>query len=962
MPKPVRGSEVPGVPRQLAGDRLRRLVMARSRADQAGVALESVSVEEVEPPGAADVTGRVEEAARRMPGREDLDERDFGRALDLLLRTTDRAVRRLDANPDAPLPPDEVYALEAVVRVDGTRPSLLLRKGAADREHPLAAAWAGQLTAAGDRLSTAIAAIGRVEPAHSAGSDYFGTCWVVDHRNGLVLTNRHVLKDMARRLPHPVPRKSTRFPVPDGAFVDFAAESGSADVRRYRVVEAIQSTVKGLDAAVLRIEPMPDGPQEVPHAITVSVDPDGPLGRLASYCIVGYPAAPRYESGTVDGVDWAWVTRTLFGNVYGVKRLAPGTTHRPLGSLTGDQRGWVFGHDATTLGGNSGSPALAWSDSSFGLHFAGRSVDTNHAHAFSAIAAELSALGVPIGGAGREAVATAAQHAPRPEGVPRAAGDDAVTTRNWRVEFTRVADTFDWDDLHVLSTQYVEEINGRRRLDGEKVREVKAVLDVLRTNLRYEDLELVADAALAHDLAGSAVRRLYAQALVDGHNPALALLVYQGLVKDRSAAPDDRIDARGGVGRCYKELFLAGTDQHRRREHLEASIRWYLRTFEKYGKTYPGIDAVALLARAAREGIEPDDTRARSTATAILAEVNNALVDDGWGEPTACEALIALGRNEEALVRAEAFLNTKPAAFHLASFLRQLTEVWQLSTADELGSTLLPQLRSALLAHTGGQVVVEPRDISARRLHQLDTDTDTQLQAIIGTTRYRNLHWYKKGLARCRAVARILGANREAVGTGFLMKGSALHPDLPALVLVTNGHVIPEKVPADHALVVFHGVDEDAAASPEFRVARTCWYQPSADPGLDTTIVELAGRPNAVKPLPVAKPLGPAPTQDQRAYVIGHPRGLDQPQFSLQDNILLEYNDRVLRYRSPTEDGSSGSPVFDDNWDLIGLHHATGRNYPRLNGGGTHPANEGIRLDAIRTKLRHDPPKATERG
>jgi hypothetical protein len=351
------------------------------------------------------VTGRVEQAARHLAERQDVDDRDFRRALDLWLRTTDRAARRLDDNPDAPLPPDEVYALEAVVRADGTRPSLLVRNGVVDPVQPLAAGWTGQLTAAGDELTRAVAAIGRVEPTHPSGSDFFGTCWVVDHRNGLVLTNRHVLDAMVERLPHAVARTTTGFRVFDGAFVDFAAESGSADVRRYRIVEATPYEVNGtkfarLDAAVLRVEPLADGPQDVPDALTVSADPDGPLGRLASYCIVGYPAQPVYESGTIEGVDWAWVTRTLFGNVYGVKRLAPGMTHRPLGSLPGDKRRWVFGHDATTLGGNSGSPALAWTDSAFGLHFAGRSIDTNYAHAVSAITTELRVLGVPIGGLG----------------------------------------------------------------------------------------------------------------------------------------------------------------------------------------------------------------------------------------------------------------------------------------------------------------------------------------------------------------------------------------------------------------------------------------------------------------------------------------------------------------------------------------------------------------------------------
>ena len=389
----------------LAAERLRRLVTERSWADRAGVTLESVPLEEAAPPGAAEVTGRVEQAARHLAERQDVDDRDFRRALDLWLRTTDRAARRLDNNPDAPLPPDEVYALEAVVRADGTRPSLLVRSGVVDPVQPLAAGWTGQLAAAGDRLTRAVAAIGRVEPTHPSGSDFFGTCWVVDDRNGLVLTNRHVLDAMVERLPHAVARTTAGFRVFDGAFVDFAAESGSADVRRYRIVEATPSQVNGtdfarLDAAVLRIEPLPDGPQDVPDALTVSADPDGPLGRLASYCIVGYPAQPVYASGTIEGVDWGWVTRTLFGNVYGVKRLAPGMTHRPLGSLPGDKRRWVFGHDATTLGGNSGSPALAWSDSAFGLHFAGRSIDTNCAHAVSAITSELRALGVPIGGLG----------------------------------------------------------------------------------------------------------------------------------------------------------------------------------------------------------------------------------------------------------------------------------------------------------------------------------------------------------------------------------------------------------------------------------------------------------------------------------------------------------------------------------------------------------------------------------
>jgi V8-like Glu-specific endopeptidase len=92
--------------------------------------------------------------------------------------------------------------------------------------------------------------------------------------------------------------------------------------------------------------------------------------------------------------------------------------------------------------------------------------------------------------------------------------------------------------------------------------------------------------------------------------------------------------------------------------------------------------------------------------------------------------------------------------------------------------------------------------------------------------------------------------------------------------------------------------------------------------------------------------------------VIGHPGGSAQPQFSLQDNVLLDYDRRVLHYRSPTEGGSSGSPVFDDEWRLIGLHHAGSTGMPRLNrAGGTYAANEGITIEAIRGGLAHRPPE-----
>jgi endonuclease/exonuclease/phosphatase family metal-dependent hydrolase len=61
--------------------------------------------------------------------------------------------------------------------------------------------------------------------------------------------------------------------------------------------------------------------------------------------------------------------------------------------------------------------------------------------------------------------------------------------------------------------------------------------------------------------------------------------------------------------------------------------------------------------------------------------------------------------------------------------------------------------------------------------------------------------------------------------------------------------------------------------------------------------------------------------------------------------LLKDVLDKVVRYRTDTEPGSSGSPVFNNSWDLVALHHAGWRD-------GTNTAtNEGIRLAAIVSHL-----------
>jgi hypothetical protein len=207
-------------------------------------------------------------------------------------------------------------------------------------------------------------------------------------------------------------------------------------------------------------------------------------------------------------------------------------------------------------------------------------------------------------------------------------------------------------------------------------------------------------------------------------------------------------------------------------------------------------------------------------------------------------------------------------------------------------------------------------------------------------------------------VARVETGSDEAVATGFLVAGPDLHPDLPPIVLMTVGHAVPEVLHPAAVLLAFRGLAEDQGSSVRFRVIQQWWYQPSAARGLDTTILELDGYPEAVDPLPLAKALPPKPLRNQPAYIIGHPGGVARPQFSLHDNVLLDYDERFLHYRTSTDAGSAGSPVFNEEWDLIGLHHSRGWRMPRLNGAvGTYAAKEGITIDAIRRSLAEQPPE-----
>ena len=96
-------------------------------------------------------------------------------------------------------------------------------------------------------------------------------------------------------------------------------------------------------------------------------------------------------------------------------------------------------------------------------------------------------------------------------------------------------------------------------------------------------------------------------------------------------------------------------------------------------------------------------------------------------------------------------------------------------------------------------------------------------------------------------------------------------------------------------------------------------------------------------------PLAPATVRTgDRVNIIQHPGGLTK-RVSMISNVVVFVGGNRIQYLTDTEPGSSGSPVFDRQWNVVAVHHSGGwlpepgtsdpnRQYYR---------NEGILVDAV---------------
>ena len=485
-----------------------------------------------------------------------------------------------------------------------------------------------------------------------------------------------------------------------------------------------------------------------------------------------------------------------------------------------------------------------------------------------------------------------------------------------------------------------------------KPEQVVALAAALRAQRLFPELSALAASAIAKRMESPMLRRLHAQALIEGGELAEAETLLRGLLQT-----NEELEAKGLLGRIEKQRYvnrmLAGAKG--RPGQLRKAIDAYLDAYEGDARKpyWHGINAVALLELGARKKVRHDrSAEAPRIAHAIAKRLQQEFVDDKagfWELATAGEACLALGAVDAAELwyrRAIDVPDVEP--FALASSVRQLKEVWGLNAGEGVGRRLLPSLEAAL-ARRGKVALFTAQAVG-------HPDADDKFEKIFGDTGFMSPEKIRLGLKRCEAVGRVEETTGDGVGTGFAVPGSELSDALPSrYVFVTNNHVVSstnaDSLRIGNTQVTFHAL-RDAAGKP-FTTRFASILRESPLDQLDFTVLELEHQPPGLEPYPIADAL-PTVNSGQRLYVIGHPRG-GGLMFSMQDNRLIDHGaptDFRVHYRTPTEPGSSGSPVFNGGWELVALHHSGSATMNRIHGAGTYEANEGIWIQSIRRSMK----------
>jgi len=263
----------------------------------------------------------------------------------------------------------------------------------------------------------------------------------------------------------------------------------------------------------------------------------------------------------------------------------------------------------------------------------------------------------------------------------------------------------------------------------------------------------------------------------------------------------------------------------------------------------------------------------------------------------------------------------------------------------------------------------------ARKYGATSAPSDQQLETILKDTNSMLdfANWLEQAARIQHVVCRIeipLADARTAFGTGFLVA-----PDL----VLTNYHVI-EPIVATEDDPQYRGPKASASdltcrfdyrrmsngkvsagnvyrLAPQWRVLLSPNNRKDQEPGentLDCALIRLlqpagklavgdfpdaGGAKRGWLTLPGVPPV--SLLKDHPLLIVQHPMA-EPVKLAIESCSILEVNTSRtrLRHRTNTDHGSSGSPCFDENWNLVALHHSGDPNFAFV-------YNEGVPIEQI---------------
>ncbi|WP_181783439.1 trypsin-like serine peptidase [Pseudonocardia pini] len=269
--------------------------------------------------------------------------------------------------------------------------------------------------------------------------------------------------------------------------------------------------------------------------------------------------------------------------------------------------------------------------------------------------------------------------------------------------------------------------------------------------------------------------------------------------------------------------------------------------------------------------------------------------------------------------------------------------------AREAGHTVVADTREQLVARARRLVRLGEVDPDALVRAMEQPSDGRALERIIESADLQKVNFLGRGADAARAVARVMirqGRATAGFGTAFLV-GRRL--------VLTNNHVLPDVATASGSLLEFDFEDgPDGLAKPVVRFELDPATLFLTDEGLDYTLVAVRpdGEGRAAGALygwnVLIAQQGKIVTGEP-VNVVGHPDGRPK-EIAIRENQLVNQLPDFLHYRTDTQPGNSGSPVFNDQWEVVALHHSGVRD--PAGGPDDWIANEGARISRVMEDLR----------